>query len=111
MDFSQLFLQLGGLLDGGSGDKFDPSNPLMYIYIISLATIPFFMFYGQRMQGKVILGEISKSQIEGDERGCPARLDRLHPVGSSLYVAVAAAGSCAKGGQVSGILCDNAGGH
>lgn len=84
LDFSQLFLQLGGLLDGGSGDKFDPSNPLMYIYIISLATIPFFMFYGQRMQGKVILGEISKSLLKLKVMREDARLDSIDYIRSVL---------------------------
>jgi hypothetical protein len=82
LDFSQLLAQLGGL--GGSGNEFDPSNPLMYIYIISLATIPFFMMYGQRMQGKVILGEISKSLLKLKTMKDNARLDTLDYVKSVL---------------------------
>ena len=72
LDFSQLFLQLGGEMG-----EFDPANPMMYVYIISLATIPFFMLYGQRMQGKVILGEISKSMLKLKTMKDNARLDTI----------------------------------
>lgn len=86
LDFSlsQLISQLGGLGGGESGGEFDPSNPLMYIYIISLATIPFFMFYGQRMQGKVILGEISKSLLKLKVMRDDARRDAVDYVRSVL---------------------------
>jgi hypothetical protein len=33
----------------------------MWVSIISLATIPFFMMYAQKLQSRLILGEISKS--------------------------------------------------
>lgn len=82
LNFSQILAQLGGL--GGSGNDFDPSNPLMYIYIISLATIPFFMMYGQRMQGKVILGEISKSLFKLKTMKDNARLDAVDYVKAVL---------------------------
>lgn len=79
---TQLFVQLGGL--GGSSNDFDPANPLMYVYIISLATIPFFMFYGQRMQGKVILGEMSKSLLKLKTMKDDARHDTIAYVRSVL---------------------------
>lgn len=82
LDFAQLFAQLGGL--GGSSNEFDPANPLMYIYIISLATIPFFMLYGQRMQGKVILGEVSKSLVKLKTMKDDARHDTVTYVRSIL---------------------------
>lgn len=82
LDFAQLFTQLGGL--GGSSNEFDPANPLMYIYIISLATIPFFMLYGQRMQGKVILGEVSKSLVKLKTMKDDARHDTVSYVRSVL---------------------------
>lgn len=59
LDLSSFVLQLG-LTDS----DFDLANPITYVYIISLAAIPFFMMYGQKMQGKVILGEISKSLLK-----------------------------------------------
>lgn len=60
LGFSSLLSQLDGLL-GGGGSEFDPSSPMMWIYIISFATIPIFMLYAQKFQSRVILGEISKS--------------------------------------------------
>lgn len=43
------------------GEEFDPSSPMMWIYIISFATIPIFMMYAQKFQSRMILGEVSKS--------------------------------------------------
>jgi hypothetical protein len=60
--FSPFVSQIGSLL-GGSSD-FDPNNPMMWIYIISIAIVPFFMMYAQKFQSKVILGEISKSLVK-----------------------------------------------
>jgi hypothetical protein len=60
LGFSSLLSQLGGLL-GGTGSEFDPSSPMMWIYIVSFAMVPFFMLYAQKFQSRVILGEISKS--------------------------------------------------
>ncbi|NWG36851.1 MAG: DUF1512 domain-containing protein [Nitrososphaera sp.] len=56
----------------------------MYVYIISLATIPFFMLYGQRMQGKVVLGEISKSLVKLKGMRDMARLDTIEYVKTTL---------------------------
>jgi hypothetical protein len=72
LDFSSLLSQLGGL-----DSEFDPTNPLMYVYIISLAIIPFFMMYGQKMQSKVILGEVAKSLSKLKTMKDNARLDTI----------------------------------
>jgi hypothetical protein len=37
---------------------------MMWVYIVSIATIPFFMMYAQKFQSRVILGEISKSLVK-----------------------------------------------
>jgi hypothetical protein len=63
LGFSSFLSQLGGLL-GGNGSEFDPSSPLMWVYIVSIATIPFFMMYAQKFQSRIILGEISKSLVK-----------------------------------------------
>ncbi|HEV8405219.1 MAG TPA: DUF1512 domain-containing protein [Nitrososphaera sp.] len=63
LGFSQFLSQLGGLL-GGAGSEFDPNSPWMWVYIISIAIIPFFMMYAQKFQSRVILGEISKSLVK-----------------------------------------------
>jgi hypothetical protein len=62
LDLSSLLSQLEGLL--GGGEEFDPSSPMMWIYIISFATIPIFMLYAQKFQSRVILGEVSKSLVK-----------------------------------------------
>jgi len=52
-------------IDGFFGeDGFDPSSPMMWIYIISFATIPIFMMYAQKFQSRMILGEVSKSLLK-----------------------------------------------
>jgi hypothetical protein len=58
LGFSSFLSQLESLF---GGEDFDFSNPMMWIYIVSFAIIPFFMLYGQKFQSRVILGEISKS--------------------------------------------------
>jgi hypothetical protein len=63
LGFSSFLSQLGGLL-GGNGSEFDPNSPLMWVYIVSIAIIPFFMMYAQKFQSRVILGEISKSLVK-----------------------------------------------
>ncbi|WP_228369149.1 DUF1512 domain-containing protein [Candidatus Nitrososphaera gargensis] len=63
LGFSPFLSQLGGLL-GGDGSEFDPNSPWMWVYIISIAIIPFFMMYAQKFQSRVILGEISKSLVK-----------------------------------------------
>jgi hypothetical protein len=61
LDFSPFLSQLGGLF---GGEASDPSSPWMWVYIISLATVPLFMMYAQKFQSRVILGEISKSLVK-----------------------------------------------
>ena len=58
LGFSSFLSQLNGLF-GGEG--LNPSSPWMWVSIMSLAIIPFFMMYAQKLQSRVILGEISKS--------------------------------------------------
>jgi hypothetical protein len=58
LSFSSFLSQLNGLF-GGEG--LDPSSPWMWVSIMSLAIIPFFMMYAQKLQSRVIIGEISKS--------------------------------------------------
>jgi len=62
LDFSSSLAQINGLFGGGEGGGgLDPSSPWMWVSIISLAIIPFFMIYAQKLQSRVIMGEISKS--------------------------------------------------
>ena len=58
LDFSSFLSQLSGLF---GGEELNPSSPWMWVSIVSLAIIPFFMMYAQKLQSRVILGEISKS--------------------------------------------------
>ncbi|MDQ3807726.1 MAG: hypothetical protein M3298_06110, partial [Thermoproteota archaeon] len=58
LGFSSFLSQLNGLF-GGQG--LDPSSPWMWVSILSIAIIPFFMIYAQKLQSRVIMGEISKS--------------------------------------------------
>ncbi len=80
-DFSAMVRQLGGL---GDPKDFDPTNPLVWVYIISLAIIPVFMMYGQKMQSKVILGEVSKSVVKLKDMKDGARLDAIDYVKSVI---------------------------
>lgn len=61
LGFSSFLSQLEGLF---GGEEFNPNNPMMWIYIISFATIPLFMMYAQKFQSRMILGEISKSLVK-----------------------------------------------
>ncbi|MGH9990366.1 MAG: DUF1512 family protein, partial [Nitrososphaera sp.] len=58
LGFSSFLSQLNGLF---GGEDLNPSSPWMWVSIVSLAIIPFFMMYAQKLQSRVILGEISKS--------------------------------------------------
>ena len=58
LDFSSFLSQLNGLF---GGQELNPSSPWMWVSIVSLAIIPFFMMYAQKLQSRVIFGEISKS--------------------------------------------------
>ena len=61
LGFSSFLSQLNGLF---GGEESDPNSPWMWVYIISLAIVPFFMMYAQKFQSRVILGEISKSLVK-----------------------------------------------
>ena len=61
LGFSSFLSQLNSLF-GGEG--LDPSSPWMWVSIMSIAIIPFFMIYAQKLQSRVIIGEISKSLAE-----------------------------------------------
>ena len=58
LGFSSFLSQLSGLF---GGEELNPSSPWMWVSIVSLAIIPFFLMYAQKLQSRVILGEISKS--------------------------------------------------
>jgi hypothetical protein len=58
LGFSSFLSQLSGLF---GGEDLNPSSPWMWVSIVSLAIIPFFLMYAQKLQSRVILGEISKS--------------------------------------------------
>jgi hypothetical protein len=81
--FSPFLSQLGGLLGGGSSD-FDPNNPIMWVYIVSIAIVPFFMMYAQKFQSKVILGEISKSLVKLKTMRENARKEAIDYVKTSI---------------------------
>lgn len=80
-DFSNYLLQFFGFEEFGD---FEGSNPLMYVYLISLAAIPFFIMYGQRMQGKIVLSEIAKSLLKLKDMRDDARLDTIEYIKKSL---------------------------
>ncbi|HET6779737.1 MAG TPA: DUF1512 domain-containing protein [Nitrososphaera sp.] len=61
LGFSSFLSQLNGLF---GGEESNPNSPWMWVYIISLAIVPFFMMYAQKFQSRVILGEISKSLVK-----------------------------------------------
>ncbi len=61
LGFSSFVSQLEGLF---GGSDFDPSSPWMWVYILSLAVIPFFMMYAQKFQSRIILNEISHSLVK-----------------------------------------------
>ncbi|MGI0034964.1 MAG: DUF1512 domain-containing protein [Nitrososphaera sp.] len=61
LGFSSFVSQLEGLF---GGSDFDPTSPWMWVYILSLATIPIFMMYAQKFQSRIILNEISHSLVK-----------------------------------------------
>jgi hypothetical protein len=56
----------------------------MYVYIVSLAVIPVFMLYGQKMQSKVILNDVSKSLFKLKKMKEDARVEALDYVRNSI---------------------------
>ncbi|MEO9319171.1 MAG: DUF1512 domain-containing protein [Nitrososphaera sp.] len=71
-------------LGPGPNSQFDPSSPWMYVYIVSLAVIPVFMLYGQKMQSKVILNDVSKSLFKLKKMKEDARVEALDYVRNSI---------------------------
>ena len=71
------FFPLRQLGPGPNGNQFDPSSPWMYVYIISLAVIPVFMLYGQKMQSRVILNDVSKSLTKLQQMKEQARTESI----------------------------------
>lgn len=84
-DFSSFLSQIGGLLGGGgSSSQFDPNSPWMWVYIVSIAIVPFFMMYAQKFQSKVILGEISKSLVKLKTMRENSRMEAINYVKSAF---------------------------
>lgn len=62
----------------------DFNNPMMWIYVVSFAIIPFFMLYAQKFQSRVILGEISKSLVKLKTMKETARREAVEYVKTSV---------------------------
>jgi hypothetical protein len=86
LDFSSSLSQLNGLFGGGEGGL-DPSSPWMWVSIISLAIIPFFMMYAQKLQSRVIMGEISKSLAKLKTMRENARKEAIDYVKNAIKIA------------------------
>ncbi len=56
----------------------------MWVYIVSIAIVPFFMMYAQKFQSKVILGEISKSLVKLKTMRENARKEAIDYVKTSI---------------------------
>src|SRR6185503_9983776 len=61
LGFSSILSQLEGLF---GGSDFDPSSPMMWVYVVSLAMVSIFMMYAQKFQSRIILNEISHSLVK-----------------------------------------------
>ena len=83
LGFSSFLSQLGGLFGGAESD---PNSPWMWVYIISLAMVPFFMMYAQKFQSRIILGEVSKSLVKLKTMRENARKEAIDYVKSVLNV-------------------------
>lgn len=81
LGFSPFLSQLDGLF---GGSDFDPSSPMMWIYIVSFAVIPFFMMYAQKFQSRIILNEISHSLVKLKTMKENARKEAVDYVKESL---------------------------
>lgn len=84
LSFSSFQSQLESLL---GGEDFDINNPMIWIYIVSFAMIPFFMLYAQKFQSRVILGEISKSLLKLKTMKETARKEAVDYVKSAVRTA------------------------
>ena len=83
LGFSSFLSQLGGLFGGAESD---PNSPWMWVYIISIAMVPFFMMYAQKFQSRIILGEVSKSLVKLKTMRENARKEAIDYVKSVLNV-------------------------
>jgi hypothetical protein len=81
LGFSSFLSQLEGLF---GGEDLDFNNPMMWIYVVSFAIIPFFMLYAQKFQSRVILGEISKSLLKLKTMKETARREAVEYVKTSV---------------------------
>lgn len=81
LGFSSFLSQFDSLF---GGEDFDLSSPMMWVYIISLAIVPFFMMYAQKFQSRVILGEISKSLVKLKTMKEAARKEAVEFVKTSI---------------------------
>jgi hypothetical protein len=90
LGFSSFQSQLNGLF-GGQG--LDPSSPWMWVSIMSLAIIPFFMMYAQKLQSRVIMGEISKSLAKLKTMRENARREAIDYVKTAIKVSSSSSSS------------------
>jgi hypothetical protein len=90
LNFSSSLSQLNGLF-GGEG--LDPSSPWMWVSIISLAIIPFFMMYAQKLQSRVIMGEISKSLAKLKTMRENARKEAIDYVNNAIKISSSSSAS------------------
>ncbi len=85
LGFSSFLFQISGLLSGGgNSSEFNPNSPWMWVYIASIAIVPFFMMYAQKFQSRVILGEISKSLVKLKTMKESARMEAINFVNTSF---------------------------
>jgi hypothetical protein len=93
LDFSSALSQLNSLL-GGEG--LNPSSPWMWVSIISLAIIPFFMMYAQKLQSRVIMGEISKSLAKLKTMRENARKEAIDYVNNAIKISSSSSSASSK---------------
>lgn len=93
LNFSSSLSQLNGLF-GGEG--LDPSSPWMYVSLISLAIIPFFMIYAQKLQSRVIMGEISKSLAKLKTMRENARKEAIDYVNNAIKISSSSSSSASS---------------
>jgi hypothetical protein len=81
LSFSSILSQLEGLF---GGSDFDPSSPMMWVYVVSFAMVPIFMMYAQKFQSRIILNEISHSLVKLKTMKENARKEAVDYVKSSV---------------------------
>jgi hypothetical protein len=100
LGFSSFQSQLNGLF-GGQG--LDPSSPWMWVSIMSLAIIPFFMMYAQKLQSRVIMGEISKSLAKLKTMRENARREAIDYVKTAIKVSSSSSSSSTSNDPAVGV--------